>query len=383
MKKYLLYILTLAATSACIYPYDVELDSAPEKTVVVDGEIVVGGTTTINLSYLVPLNGVASARQAHGQAQIEDENGKIYKPTSSASTTSISIPMDNAPSGVRYRATITVDGETYQSDWIEPKAPPVIKNIGFSADEDFVSVTVDLEAGEDGTGYIGLTYEECWEFHSDFYPELFINPLEWFFYTPVDPYPYYWCWMYEKSPAMVLLDYTKLSEGSSINNYPIHSFLRTDGRNHRMYSILVKARTLSEENYRYINYLDEVSNSGTDLFTPEPGQMQGNLHCESDKDRPVMGLVQASELVTKRVFLNSKYQKSKREDDGIFVEVTPDKYRFFYYSKGYRPVKTVSSPDGTFDGWAPERCINCIVAGGTQVKPDFWDEAPTDIPMSE
>ena len=133
MKKYVLCIALLAAVSACIYPYDVELDSDPRQTVVVDGEIVVGGTSRINLSYMVPLNSSYVGQRANGMAYIENEAGTIYRPISSALSSTIVIPMNDAPAGQRYRAVITVDGENYSSDWLEPVAPPVLRSISFSA----------------------------------------------------------------------------------------------------------------------------------------------------------------------------------------------------------------------------------------------------------
>jgi len=376
MKKYALYLLLLAAVSACIYPYDVELDSDPAKTVVVDGEIVVGGTSRINLSYMVPLNAGATGRRANGMAHIEGEDGTVYKPNSSAMTSSLVIPMDAAPAGQRYRAVITVDGETYSSDWLDPVAPPVIRNVSFSAGDYLVTVSVDMDPGEAGSGYIGITSEECWEFHSDFYPESFIMPDTWNYYIPMSPYPFYWCWRYNNNDGLVLVNYSGLAEGSSIIGYPVQVFPRTDSRNHRKYSILVKARTLSKEAYDYIHHMDEQSNSGSNLFTPDPGQMTGNLHCESNHELQVMGMLYASQVTTKRAFLSSIYSIRVPEDDAMLVHVAPEMYPAYYYEKGYRPIKTVTIENKADVGWGPERCINCILAGGTQEEPSFWRMDP-------
>ena len=48
-----------------------------------------------------------------------------------------------------------------------------------------------------------------------------------------------------------------------------------------------------------------------------------------------------------------------------------------WYQIGYRPIKrNMSALDDEGEtvngiGWGPERCINCLLNGGTQEKPDF------------
>ena len=78
---------------------------------------------------------------------------------------------------------------------------------------------------------------------------------------------------------------------AGVSGYPLLSFPRTDNRNHRRYCVNVKARTLSPKTYRFLKNLQDISSGGDNLFTPEPGEIAGNLHCESDPDRMVLGYV--------------------------------------------------------------------------------------------
>ena len=171
---------------------------------------------------------------------------------------------------------------------------------------------------------------------------------------------------------MVLVDYSKYL-GTKVNGATVQRFSRTDSRNHKKYSIQMRARNLSKEAYEYINYVQDVASGGSNLFTPDPGTMEGNLHCETNPEKKVMGLVQAACATSSRAFLDSRYLKYVAPDESLLVIVPEEEYPYYYNDRGYRPVKNIVRDEQSGVGWGPERCINCIVAGGTQEKPDFWE----------
>lgn len=397
MKKILLYIVLGAALSSCIYPYKMDLESTPDQTLVVDGKILVGGTSTFRLSYLMPLKGNASG-VAMGTGWVEDDQGNRYErmpdyviegdsptgggggiiaPIPTYSTNIIQINTNNAPLGRKYRGVVQCDGETYVSDWLDPDPAPVIENITFTADETTVTVNVDLNVGLEGSGYIGFLYEETWEFHSDYYPEYMIYPPNWGAYVSTMEgqfeYPYYWCWRSVNPQSITLLDYTTL-DGSNVRQFPLKRFPRTDSRNHKRYSINVRAFALSKAAFAYNKQLQEISEIGGDLFSPDPGALPSNLICESNPEREVMGLMLAGNVTTKRAFMYGDYYLY-REPVYDFIDVPEEKREQYYYDLNYRPVKDVRTPENTvYVGWGPHRCINCIEAGGTQTRPDFWED---------
>lgn len=364
----------LLGLSSCIYPYDPDISKETEKTVVIEGEILVGGVSTIRLSYLTDLDRSASSTtHPSGKAWVEDEDGREYPSTTLNLSQNISIPMNDAVSGKKYRAVIEVDGETYVSEWQDAAPAPTISGISFDADDRSVSVYVDVDAEACRTGYMGFSYEETWQFHTDYIPDVVIDPKTWTYSDMMTTWPYYWCFRSNASKQMVLLDYSTLG-GAQTKHYPIVSFLRTDSRNHLMYSILVKAFALSQDNYLYNKQTQEMSEQGGDLFSPEPGMLQGNLTCTSDESRQVMGLVLAAEVTTKRAFLDNKYLRTVRQDDSFMIDVPKDKMPEYYYEMNYRPIKYTTIDENYVVGWGPHRCINCLEAGGTQVTPDFWNE---------
>ena len=387
MKRLLLILAMLAAVSACIYPYDLELDTDPAETLVVDGQIVLGDVSTLKLSYVSPLMSLEDGsaydgvgrKQPYAHAWVEDSEGTRYSPGTSAPGRQFYIDMKEAPAGRQYRAVIEMDSDTYVSEWLTPLAPPTIKDIRFEADERNVNTLVTLEAGPESTGYIGLTYDETWEFHTEFFPMFGYQPES---HSFIDfelsqfEYKYYWCWREASSNGMVLVRHDNLG-GNGAASYPMHIFPRTDSRNHKKYSVLVKAFTLSEEAYRYTDWLEELDKSGNSLFEPDPGQMRGNLTCTTDPSRKVLGLVIASQASSRRAFMYSRFAIPVRPEEAQLRIVGDGDYDLmdsYYFSWNYRPVYYLTLGDQYGMGWGPARCVDCIAAGGHQNKPSFWDE---------
>ena len=76
MKRLPLYltILALACLGSCVYPYDSLPESRKERTLVVDGRILIGGISSIQLNYVTPLNAIGGSYPS-GDAWIEDDLG--------------------------------------------------------------------------------------------------------------------------------------------------------------------------------------------------------------------------------------------------------------------------------------------------------------------
>lgn len=363
----------LFCLSSCIYPYDAEISKETDPTIVIEGEILVGGTSTIRLSYLTELKRTSNISHPAGTAWIEDKDGHRFEPVSKERTWTLNIPTETATSGNQYRAVVEVDGETYTSEWLNVDPAPSITGISFGCEKNKVTVYVDVDAQACRSGYMGFSYEETWEFHADFIPEIVVDPETWTYSDLMTTWPYYWCYRSSESQQMVLLDYSTLN-GAQTNRYPVKTFPCTDSRNHMKYSILVKAFALSQDAYLYNKQTQDMSDLGGDLFSPEPGMLEGNMTCISDEERKVMGLVLAAEVTSKRAFLDNRYLRLTKQDDSMMIEVPEEKMESYYYDLNYRPIHKIKVEDREVVGWGPHRCINCLEAGGTQEKPEFWDD---------
>jgi hypothetical protein len=155
---------------------------------------------------------------------------------------------------------------------------------------------------------------------------------------------------------------------------PFNYFTRTNNRNHRRYSVLLIARNISEEEYRYRYNLQNNKEGGNDIFTPNPGQMQGNIRCVSDETLPVMGYVAISHASTLRGWMDNSYYIATSPNEEKLIILEPELYMDYYWKLEYRPVKNVNLEEGSGLGWGPARCVDCLYDGGTLEKPDFWDE---------
>lgn len=372
MKKTIIYITAALLAASCIYPFNPDINTETGRDLVVDGKIVLGGTSTVSLSYIADLNRTKeSSIRPKGKAWIEDSAGNKYESDNNALTDKISINTTALPKGLQYRTVVSLDGEIYSSEWLDAEAPPVINRIFFEPDQNYVHVSVNVSVPESRSGYMGFSFEECWEFHSDFIPEFVVNTQTWSYAPLMATWKFYWCYMYDSSRQTSLVDYTLMENVDNIN-VRIHSFPRTDNRNHRRYSILVNTFALSDYSFRYIKQAQDMSELGGDLFSPDPGMLQGNFHCETSPEKKVYGLSRACEVSSKREYLDGIYLIDVAPSEGSLVEVEKEAMPKYYFDLSYRPVKTVSQGENSFVGWGPIRCIDCTAAGGTQETPEFW-----------
>ena len=404
MRKILPLLAVSLCAAACIYPYKPELEEAPEGVLTVDGNISIGDVSTVRLGSLRSLwksSKTAALPDLQGaKVWVEDDAGTRYPGTLEQSgsaphsdlvfpepidlyipSPTFTIHTEDAPADRQYRLCIEALGATYASDWGEIAPAPVIRKIEFLSgeDEELVTVAVSVDGGEAETGYLLLSYDETWEFHAEYYPTFVVNTSSWAIQpgTPAG-YENYWCWRSADNHAIYPVDYSGMAE-KGVSAWPLTRFMRTDNRNHRRYCIRVKAKTLNEASYRFLKNLEQNTDGGDNLFTPTPGEIAGNLRCESDPGRMVLGYVTIGRTVSKRAFLDSRYYREHAPSRSGIVFPTEANYPAVYY-QGYLPL----FPNDNWDrdpaeegeyGWGAQRCYDCVAAGGTREKPDFWDQS--------
>ena len=411
MKKILSIIAVLLCATACIYPYQPDLGETPEGIIVVDGNLMIGETSTVQIGTMYPLwpdknktdveesgNVIYYAGNPYYYGGLvaervwaEDDAGDVYEGELTSGgwesgwyymMTTYTLHTENATANRQYRVCVQADGRLYTSDWIKPLAAPVIKKITFKSDKANVMVNVSLDSGPDATGYVLFTFDETWRFHADWYPDFDYDPYSNSVSQRYFAWDHYWCWKSVNSQVQVPVDYTGMST-SSLKDYPVHTFSRYDNRNHQRYSILVKARTIDKETYKFLSHLEESTESGDNLFTPNPGEVAGNLRCETDPDRMVLGYVTVAFTSSMRAYNDSRFLLSrpnspydlaypKQYPDRPGVPAWPD-----YYKMGYMPLieNNLNDEDDTKGpyGWGWAACYDCVAAGGTLTAPDFWE----------
>ena len=369
MKKFSLYIALTLAVSACVYPYTPELEDTAEPSLVIDANILIGNTSTVNLSYLQPLEvgqRNAGSGRPSGVVYLEDNAGHTYQAENRFGT--YVIPPFQPSGSSEYRLTVMADGNTYRSEWITPTEPPTITDVTFSASETQVFVNVSLKEEGSGSGYAAASYEEIWKFHSDFMRMYMYNPESNSVIALMAPdETVYWCWKKSSTGRQVSIDYSSLN--GEVNAFPVYGFLKTDNRNHDEYDVRIKVWNLTPEQYKYRKMLEDNESIGGNLFSPEPGEVRGNVFCENDETIKVYGYVNISRVAVKDAVFHSIYDRWTAPKS--LIEVDPEDY-LKMYENGYSPVETVLGDEGhSFIGWGQGRCYDCTQAGGTLEKPSF------------
>ena len=211
MKKTLIYLMMALSLSACVYPYDVELDGNVEPSLVIDANILVGSTSTVRLSYMQPVDVGLRDRPSgsiSGLVYLEDESGNTYQGSNVNGV--YTIDSFEARENQKYRLSVVYDNRVYRSEWIEPVAAPEITDVQFSATDSQVLVLLSLK-DNNGSGYAAATYEEIWKFHADYlktfgYDESTNSVSS--LMAPDDSL--YWCWNKKVSGSQVVIDYSSL-----------------------------------------------------------------------------------------------------------------------------------------------------------------------------
>ena len=390
MKKSLSLLALFLCATACIYPYTPELEEAPEGVLAVDANISIGDVSSVRVSTLRsvwPSDNAFYPDLSGVQVWVEDETGVTYPGVPDPAyfgyydfifpgNALYTIATENAPADRRYRLCIKTPDAQYASDWSDIAAPPVIKKIDFTADDVAVSVNVSVDGGASATGYFLLSYDETWEFHADYVPRFAVTVrgsrvnIE----ETYPDYSRYWCWKSSNNNQIYPVDYTAMSQ-AGVTSWPLTRFSRRDNRNHKRYCVTVKARNVSKETFRFLKNLETNTGYGDNLFTPTPGELPSNLHCESDPERTVLGYVLFSQTTSKRAWLDSRYGQQAPLSTLLYPE--QDQFREFYES-GFLPLEEllpeqIQEGMGPY-GWGGKYCYDCTAVGGTQQKPTFWDD---------
>lgn len=365
MKRLLSYMLVLAAAASCVYPLDIKTDEYSGETLVIDGSVIIGGTTKVTISHLVPLDQVTAYSGGYVRdalVTVESDNGDLYQDDSYPYT----IDTEKAPADRSYRLKVEYQGKTYSGPWIKPLPAPEITDVQFTGDDN--NVTVSVSAKSDTPGYAAIQFDEIWKFHVDYVRIFEFNPLSGQISAIQDPdMTFYECWRKNVGVKEVLLDYSSTS--GNVKDFPFYSFSRTNERNQYEYDILVKIRNLSEEEFRYFKHLDDANDTGS-LFSPDPGNAETNIVCESDPSEKVFGYVSVSCQNYYTATVDSRFYIALPPPR--LMTVDPEDY-LQYYLDGIVPVNL--NPDGSI-GWGSSRCYNCVSDGGSLKKPAF--DTPTN-----
>ena len=392
--RHLIRIAALAATlfaaAACIYPYHVEFGDSDIRPIVVEGDILLGGTATLNLSYVRPFGESSDDVSVLATARIEGEDGTQVAGTGEngvsgkPATGPWTFDTANLPETQRYRLhieTFTQAGnasQVFESDWLTPSPAPTIDDLAYAHHPEVDELWIGLSMHCHGSHYFRWTFTETWEYHSDVNTWLEYFPLtrsiDWYKDTNM-----YFCWNDVENGKINLFSTVNQTD-DRFEELAFHTIPLTDLRLQVLYRMRLRLEALSEDAYSYWNNVRQNSEEQGSIFSPTPSEMTGNIHCISDPSVQVIGYLNAAVPADAELYYDNWEEKLYH----TALPLTFPSYKVsanrrdsmaLMYSSFFLPYEEVYEGIGLSPShymWGPSRCIDCRELGGTKDRPEDW-----------
>ncbi len=306
------------------------------------------------------------------EVYVEDNQGRIF-PFWQTSDNGVFIVNDlYLSAGDSVRLTVRLnDNTTYQSSFSAFKLTPEIDTITYTVEKDGLIFYVSTQDPTEQSKYYRWMYEETWEFTSRYYSNYEFVGDEVVFRT--NSQELFRCWSHSWSSEVILGSSEKLSE-DVIRDFPLVNVSGRTGKFAHRYSLLVRQRTLSKQDYEFWQRQKANTENLGGLFDPQPTALTGNIRNISDSTEAVLGYFQVYSETQKRIFVNygdipfftyrSGYE-SCTLDSVMLEELAPGGYLLSStIMEGPSVVGYTTSTPG---------CIDCRLRGSS-IRPDFWDE---------
>ena len=181
------------------------------------------------------------------------------------------------------------------------------------------------------------------------------------------------CWKTEKDNNIYIASSNSLSS-NIVDDIPLQFITIESSRLQKRYSVLVQMKSISKAAYIYFDELKKRVQESGSLYETQPSQLLGNMRNVIDEKEKVLGFFYASAVTEKRFFMNNDYGFRTHEFDGCQLVVPNDlddlNESLYPY---YLSTITYGEDEGEI-GMAQKLCFDCVLAGGTTTKPDFWNE---------
>ena len=141
-----------------------------------------------------------------------------------------------------------------------------------------------------------------------------------------------------------------------------------------LYSLNVHQYSLSKEAYIYLQKLKLNTEDIGSIFSVQPSELTGNIHCTTNPSEIVIGFVEVSQEKEKRLFISNVEVPgwNYRQDcqTPYIVLNNPDSIQKYAaglptipYQAGLGIISFYDSPD--------PNCVDCTLRG-SNVRPSFW-----------
>ena len=256
----------------------------------------------------------------------------------------------------QYRIKIEIDESdnktsVYYSDFLYPLKTPEIdslyyikRGIGYA-----VMIHVETQSPDKSELYCRWSYKEDWEVHAEYSSERF---------------PYY-CWNKGYNPSLLLASSENNFDGKL--NVRITTLAPRNRRFSVLYRIDVNQNALRKQAYDYFANIQRNDQQISSIFAPIPSELRGNIYCESDPDRLVIGYVDVSLTSKKRMYIPRS--ANVYEPVSPCMVATAQQLNLQYETDFIRILQYYELVPNV--GYVDFDCVNCTY-WGTEDKPKDW-----------
>lgn len=375
--KLMLFITVLMLSLSCKKPFEHDAISDSPTLLVVEGTINQGGQTNIFLSRTLKLSDKSNVQKEKGaKVQVEGTNNSIL-PLTETSTGVYTLPATTFNPNLQYRLRIkTIAGKEYLSELMSVRTTPAIDSLNWRRERDGVGLYIDAHDNDNKTKYYQWDYLETWEQHSVEYSDFIYKDAKVQSRDPLDSYKIFTCWKNEVSTNILINSTAKLS-ADVVDDFQLALIPNRSERLGIRYSILVKQYAIGKEAYDYLTLMKRNSEQQGSLFDNQPSDIVGNIKCVSNPAERVIGFINISQIIEKRIFINNNQVPEWNFDltcGAIVVKNHKDSlYAAFVTGMNLITTSNLSVSGGieSYNG-NTSLCLDCRTRGGSNVKPSFW-----------
>ncbi|MEN9702512.1 MAG: hypothetical protein RIR55_1854 [Bacteroidota bacterium] len=386
MKITIKYILILMLFFiACKEKYISPVTSPATGYLVVEGAINSGiGATNITLSRTAGLQiqNIVYEKGAIVKVEGEDNTSKQLTEVSDGNYT---ISGLNLNANKKYRLNITTkDGKVYLSDFSSVIYNPPIDSINWKRENGSVQMYVNTHDDTNNTQYYQWETSETWEIHSGYLSALKYkqtNSAKGTVYS-VDfsdsinksiDYGKYYCW--KTVPSSQILTGTTVALSKNIINLPIANIPQDSWKLNVLYSLFTRQLSISKGKYEFLQRMKKNTEGTGSIFDAQPSDLNGNLHCVSNTNEPVIGYIDVCNIQEKRIFISRNQVPDWNYYQGCNeIKITNNSDSIQIHGLYLLPTYPETNPmTGAIISFfaAPPECVDCRLRG-SNIKPSFW-----------
>jgi hypothetical protein len=377
-------LLATGCLPACVYPFEVGGVAEISPMLVVEGDIIVNGTTLVRLTRSTSLQESNPMIECDAQVFIEGEQGGRY-PVLETAPGQYEAETSQLDPRQCYRLHLTLaDQKQYVSAYVPVVVTPAIDSVGYSfhSDTTAMAIHVSTHDAEGHARYYKWTYEETWEITPSLLSSvLFDSEAKEYRFREAEESLHY-CWTSRKSSGILLGNTTRLA-ADVIDKQVLLTIPERDMRAENLYCIQLTQMALTQGAYIYWENIRKNSEDVGGLFSPQPSEMVGNIYCLDQPDELVLGYISAgTQTVSERKFIQGGLMRrvirpacNCVEDIG-YVDTRDIAKSFVFRDLGWMPMWAEYPADNVvIVSWHLPRCGDCRLWGGTKDRPSWWPNA--------